>query len=61
VARDYGNRPARQPLRRRDPAAHAVLPRTGHLANLELPDVVDALVEEFVASVEPDAALGGRA
>ncbi len=122
VARDYGNRAARQPLRRRDPAAHAehlrilaehdpvgaaltmrgvqasrpslydlrgdlarmavptmllvgdtdpealdatlmlratlpdaglaVLPRTGHLANLELPDVVDGLIEEFVASVE---------
>ena len=122
VAQDYGNRPARQPLRRRDPAAHAehlrilaehdpvgaaltmrgvqasrpslydlrgqlarmavptmllagdsdpealdatlmlhatlpdvglaVLPRTGHLANLELPEVVDGLIEEFVAGVE---------
>jgi pimeloyl-ACP methyl ester carboxylesterase len=44
-----------------DPAAYsqdravadavAVLPRTGHLANLELPDVVDGLIEEFVAGV----------
>jgi pimeloyl-ACP methyl ester carboxylesterase len=121
VALDYGNRPARQPLRRRDQAAHAehlrilaehdpvgaaltmrgvqaarpslfdlqedlagmavptlllvgdtdpealdatlmlrstlpdaglaVLPRTGHLTNLELPVVVDALIEEFVDSV----------
>jgi pimeloyl-ACP methyl ester carboxylesterase len=121
VARDYGNRPARQPLRRRDPDAHAehlrilaghdpvgaaltmrgvqaarpslfdlrtelaamavptlllvgdtdpealdatlmlratlpdaglaVLPRTGHLANLELPGVVCGLIEEFVGSV----------
>jgi pimeloyl-ACP methyl ester carboxylesterase len=122
VAADYGNRPARQPLRRRDPAAHAehlrilaahdpvgaaltmrgvqasrpslydlredlarmtvptmllvgdtdpealeptlmlhatlpdaglaVLPRAGHLANLELPEVVSALIEEFVGTVE---------
>ncbi|MCD2194620.1 alpha/beta hydrolase [Actinomycetospora endophytica] len=120
VARDYGNRPARQPLRRRDPAGHAghlrilaehdpvgaaltmrgvqaarpslfdlrediaamtvptlllagdtdpealdatlmlratlpdaglaVLPRTGHLANLELPGVVNGLIEEFLAT-----------
>jgi hypothetical protein len=33
-------------------AGLAVLPRTGHLANLELPGVVDALIEEFVGSVE---------
>lgn len=122
VAADYGKRAARQPLRRRDPAAHAehlrilaehdpvgaaltmrgvqaarpslydlrgelaamavptllllgdtdpealdatlmlhatlpdaglaVLPRTGHLANLELPGIVNGLVEEFVDSVE---------
>jgi hypothetical protein len=33
----------------------------GGPANLELPDVVDALVEEFLASVEIAAGVGGRA
>lgn len=131
VARDYGNRAARQPLRRRDPAAHAehlrilaehdpvgaaltmrgvqasrpslydlrddlarmtvptmllvgdtdpdaldatlmlhatlpdaglaVLPRTGHLANLELPGVVTGLIEEFVAGRDATAGQGARA
>jgi pimeloyl-ACP methyl ester carboxylesterase len=32
-------------------AGLAVLPRTGHLANLELPGIVDALIEEFLDSV----------
>ena len=37
-------------------AGLAVLPRTGHLTNLELPEVFDALVGEFVGSVEASAA-----
>jgi hypothetical protein len=36
-------------------------PGTGHLANLELPVVVDAQVEEFLATVEVGAGVGGRA
>jgi pimeloyl-ACP methyl ester carboxylesterase len=33
-------------------AGLAVLPRAGHLANLELPGIVNGLVEEFVDSVQ---------